>query len=120
MGNTDDDTFYDFVQTHLLPILQPYNGSNPHPVVIMENYSIHLLPEIVKSITNVGALVHFLPPYFPDLAPIEEIFSKVKITLKSIESGMIQITDIETLLLSFTEVTPEDCKGWIYNTGVYY
>ena len=120
-GNTDGDTFYDFVQAHLLPILQPYNGSNPHSVVIMDNCSIHHVPEVVKSITDVGALVHFLPPYSPDLAPIEETFSKVKTTLKSIESGMIHITDIETLvLLSFTEVTPEDCKGWIYSTGVYY
>ena len=120
-GNTDGDTFYDFVQTHLLPILQPYNGSNPHSVVIMDNCSIHHVPEVVKSITDVGALVHFLPPYSPDLAPIEETFSKVKTTLKSIESGMIHITDIETLvLLSFMEVTPEDCKGWIYSTGVHY
>ena len=49
-GNTDGDTFYDFVQTHLLPILQPYNGSNPHSVVIMDNCSIHHVPEVVKSL----------------------------------------------------------------------
>ena len=98
-GNTDGDTFYDFVQTHLLPILQPYNGSNPHSVVLMDNCFIHHVPEVVKSITDVGALVHFLPPYSPNLAPIEETFSKVKTTLKSIESGMIHITDIETLVL---------------------
>ena len=78
------------------------------------------MPEVVKSITDVGALVHFLLPYSPDLASIEETFSKVKTTLNSIESGMIHITDIETLVLSFMEVTPEDCKGWIYSTGVYY
>lgn len=115
-GNTDGDIFYEFVQTHLLPILQPYNGSNPHSVMIMDNCSIHHVPEVVKSITDVGALVHFLPPYSPDLAPIEETFSKVK----SMENRITHITDIETLiLLSFTEVTAEDCRGWIYSTGAY-
>ena len=117
-GNTTGDIFYDFVQTHLLPILQPYNGSNSHSVVIMDNCSIHHVPEVVRSITDIGALVHFLPPYSPDLAPIEETFSKVKLTLKSMESRMMHITDIETLVLpSFTEVSAEDCKGWIYSTG---
>ena len=120
-GNTDGDIFYDFVQTHLLPIPQPFNGSNPHSVVIMDNCSIHHVPEVVKSITDVGALVHFLPPYSPDLVPIEETYLKVKTTLKSMVSGMTHITDIETLvLLSFTMVTAEDCRGWIYSTGAYY
>ena len=48
-GNTDGDTFYDFVQTHLLPILQPYNGSNPHSVVIMGNCSIHHMCQKLSS-----------------------------------------------------------------------
>ena len=119
-GNTDGDIFYEFVQTHLLPILQPYNGSNPHSVMIMDNCSIHHVPEVIKSITDVGALVHFLPPYSPYLAPIEETFLKVKTTLKSMENRITHITDIETLiLLSFAEVTAEDCRGWIYSTGAY-
>ena len=70
-GNTDGDIFYDFVQTHLLPILQPYNDSNPHSVVIMDNCSIHRVLEVVKSITDVRSLLHFLSPYSPDLPPIE-------------------------------------------------
>ena len=68
-GTSDGDTFYSFVQTHLLPQLMPYDGKNPHSVVIMDNCSIHHVPEVVKSIQDVGALVHFLPPYSPDFAP---------------------------------------------------
>ena len=86
-GTTDADTFYDFVQTHLFPILQPYNGSNPHSII---NCSIHHVPEVVKSITDVGALVHFLPPYSPDLAPVEETLSKVKITPRSIDHSHLR------------------------------
>ena len=115
-GTSDGDTFYDFVHTHLLPYLMPFNGKNPHSVVILDNCSIHHIPEVTRMIEEVGALVHFLPPYSPDFNPIEETFSKVKTTLKSTESIMADITDVETLLLgSFMSVTLEDCQGWIYH-----
>lgn len=119
-GTTDGDDFYYFIQTHLLPHLLPFNGTNPHSVVILDNCSIHHIPEVVKSIEDVGSLVVFLPPYSPDFNPIEEAFSKVKYTLKSHENCMQQINDIETLLLmSFLEITREDCIGWIDHPKIY-
>lgn len=84
-GTSDGDTFYSFIHTHLLPHLMPYNGTNPHSVVVMDNCSIHHVPEVVKAIQDVGALIHILPPYSPDFAPIEETFSKVKQAMKSIQ-----------------------------------
>ena len=68
----------DFVQTHLLPHLMPFDGRNPHSVVVMDNCSIHHVQEVVTSILDVGALVHFLASYSPDFNPIEELFAKVK------------------------------------------
>ena len=110
--------FYKFVQTHLLPHLMPYNGVNQHSVVVLDNCSIHHVSNVVKSITEVGAHVLFLPSYSPDLNPIEELFSKVKTTLKSSEVKMLNTT--ETLLLySFTSVTEEDCIGWINHCEIY-
>ena len=98
----------------------PYNGINPHSVVVLDNCSIHHLAEVIASIEDVGALVLFLPPYSPDLNPIEELFSKVKTTLKSFEFDMTHITDLQTLLLSsFTSVTVEDCNGWIAHCDIY-
>ena len=85
-GTTDGDDFYFFVQTHLLPHLQPFNCVNPHSVVILDNASVHHVPEVVQSIEEIGALVLFLPPYSPDYNPIEEAFSKVKTTLRSYDS----------------------------------
>ena len=74
----------------------------------------------MNAVEEVGALVHFLPPYSPDFNPIEEMFSKVKTVLKSISTEMDNVDDIETLLLaSFTSVTPEDCRGWISHSGIY-
>lgn len=118
-GTTDGDDFYTFVQYHLIPHLMPFNGRNPHSVVVMDNCAIHHVSDIVSSIQDTGALVHFLPPYSPDFQPIEETFSKVKANLKLIEEDMGTI-DIEVLLLtSFLSITPQDCHGWIHHSGIY-
>lgn len=113
---TDGDDFYTFIQYHLIPHLMPFNGTNPHSIVVMDNCAIHHVSDVVSSIQDTGALVHFLPPYSPDFQPIEETFSKVKSELKLIEEDM----DIEVLLLaSFTSITPQDCQGWIHHSGIY-
>ena len=70
-------------------------------------------------IEQVGVIVHFLPPYSPDLNPIEEAFSKVKSELKHVEKTM-DIDDIETLALAaFSSITQEDCLGWISHCKIY-
>lgn len=56
----------------------PFNGTNPNSTVIMDNCSIHHVEEVTKLINEVGAIVHYLPPYSPDFNPIEWCFSKVK------------------------------------------
>ena len=80
-GSVDGELFYDFIQASLLPHLMPFNGRNPHSVVVMDNCSIHHVDETVKMIPEVGALILFLPPYSPDHNPIEEAFSKVKLQI---------------------------------------
>ena len=121
-GTTNGDTFYDFIQENLLPHLMPFNGeTDPHSVVIMDNCSIHHINEIVPMIQDVGAIVHFLPPYSPDFMPIELAFSKVKTTLKTLDWDMKDIDDVETILLTaFTAITPENCHAWISASGLYY
>ncbi|KAK3741926.1 hypothetical protein QZH41_010680, partial [Actinostola sp. cb2023] len=72
------EKFVKFLEYELLPILQPYNGINPDSVVIMDNACIHHVRRVRRLITQTGARLIFLPPYSPDLNPIEEAFSKVK------------------------------------------
>jgi transposase len=117
-GTVDGDTFLEFVERDLLPVLQPFNGVNPnYSVVIMDNCSVHHVANVKSLISEVGALLHYLPPYSPDLNPIEECFSKVKSCLKSTE---IDNDDLETAVLAaFTCVTPDDCEGWIRDSKVY-
>ena len=114
---SNGDIFYDFIHTHLIPHLCPFDGHSSRSVVVLDNCSIHHCTEVIASLRDIGVMVHFLPPYSPDLNPIEEAFSKVKTELRSIEA---QFIDIETALLaSFATITEQDCRGWISHSGVY-
>ena len=111
------DIFYEFINSHLISHLCPFDGFSSHSVVILDNCSIHHGQEVIGSLRDVGVMIHFLPLYSPDLNPIEEAFSKVKMELKNIEP---QIADIETAILaSFATITTQDCNGWISHSSVY-
>ena len=84
-GTSDGDTFYEFVNNHLLQQLLPFNGTNDHSIVILDNCTIHHIVEVSRMINEIRALVIYLPPYSPDLNPIELLFSKVKTAIKSID-----------------------------------
>ena len=103
-----------------MPQLLPFNGVNPRSIVFLDNASIHHVSHAVSLIQSVGALVHFLPPYSPDLNPIEELFSKVKAVLKESDHAIQWIgedcaTDI--VQAAFSSVTPDDCVGWFQHAG---
>ena len=119
-GSVNGDIFYHFVQSALLPHLIPFNGSNPNSIVILDNCSIHHIKDTIDLIHSVGALVFFLPPYSPDLMPIEECFNKVKIFLKEHES-IVECTyaiNFKTLMLAaFATITPEDCQAFAKDCG---
>ena len=55
-GTTDGDDFYNFVHTHLLPHLLPFDGRNHHSIVILDNCSIHHISEITRVINEVDHL----------------------------------------------------------------
>jgi len=61
-----------WLKTRLCPRL------NDHHLVIMDNAAFHKSPETAQLIEKTGATLLFLPPYFPDLNPIEHDFSALK------------------------------------------
>ncbi len=120
-GTSDGDVFYSFVQSSLLPQLMPFNGQNPNSIVIMDNCSIHHVPEVIELIQSVGALIIFLPPYSPHLMPIEECFSKVKLFLKEHEAVAQSTRDVKLLITAaFASITPEDCTAWSRDCGYIF
>jgi transposase len=76
-GAINADVFEAFVKQVLVPQLRPGD------VVILDNLSSHKRASIAKRIQDAGATLLFLPPYSPDLNPIEMIFSKIKQLLRS-------------------------------------
>ena len=77
---------------------------------MLENCTIHHAEEITAAIESIGALLLYLPPYSPDFMPIEELFSKVKSSMKALESEHQTRIDLETILVAFSTVTDEDCQ----------
>ncbi len=96
-GGVTGDVFKKFLEEKLLVKLYPFDSTNPHSIVIMDNVSIHHVHEVVDLLENLGVLVYFLSPYSPNLNPIEELFAKLKSTLKASEHVMQE--DLQTLLL---------------------
>lgn len=60
----------------------PYDGENPRSILVMDNCSIHHVQPVLDTVKQMGILVLFLPPYSPDMNPIEEMFSYIKYYLK--------------------------------------
>jgi transposase len=77
-GAVNADIFESFIEHVLVPELAPGD------VVIMDNLSSHKRARTRALIEETGAMVKYLPPYSPDLNPIEMIFSKVKQSLRSL------------------------------------
>jgi transposase len=77
-GAVNGDVFEAFVAQVLRPELRPGD------IVIMDNLSSHKRARVRALIESTGARLRFLPPYSPDLNPIELIFSKIKQALRSL------------------------------------
>ena len=79
------DIFGNFIERCLVPILQPFNGSNARSVVVTNNAATYHVNTVINSIHNTGAIIRFLPPYSPDYNPLEESYAQVKSYLRANE-----------------------------------
>lgn len=109
-GATDTEVFRSYVREVLCPQLRPGD------IVIMDNLSPHKNEETLGLIEAVGAQVRFLPPYSPDLNPIELMWSKVKNTLRSLEARTHDAL-IEAIATALAQVTSNDALGWFAECG---
>jgi transposase len=103
-------SFTDYVEQFLAPTLKPGD------VVIMDNLSSHKRPAVRRAIRNVGARLLFLPPYSPDLNPIEQVFAKLKHLLRKAAERTADATwkRIGSLLDTFP---PHECAAYLTNSG---
>ena len=76
VGATDSDVFRTYVREVLAPQLRPGD------VVVMDNLAAHKVAGVREAVRAAGATVLHLPPYSPDLNPIEQLFAKLKALLR--------------------------------------
>jgi transposase len=103
-------SFLAYVEQVLLPTLSKGD------IVIMDNLSSHKRKVIRRVLRAAGAKLFFLPPYSPDLNPIEQVFAKLKTLLRKADERTVEATwrRIGSLLDCFT---PAECANYLKNSG---
>ena len=109
-GATDTDTFVTFVREGLLPMLVPGR------VVVMDNLPAHRTSKVDELVESAGAYVLRLPPYSPDLNPIEMAISKVKALLRRAERRSIDALQ-SAIGEALACVTPSDATAYVRHCG---
>jgi transposase len=105
-GAIAGELFLAYVEQILVPTLR--SGD----IVIMDNLSSHKKPAIRQAIDAAGAQLLFLPPYSPDLNPIEQVFAKLKSILRA--KGLRTVDALWKELGSITDaVSQEECRNFI-------
>ena len=109
-GAMNGELFLEWVRTRLCPTLSPGD------VVVMDNLGSHKVAGVEDAVEAAGAAVWYLPPYSPDLNPIEKAWSKVKASLRRAgarsEQGLYAAVGA-----ALDGVTPENCMAFMRSCG---
>jgi len=109
-GAVDGAVFLVYVEQVLAPTL--VKGD----VVVMDNLRAHKVKGIKEAIEARGAKVIYLPPYSPDLNPIEKCWSKIKTYLRAAKARTRQALE-QALKEALLLVTEKDAQGWFASCG---
>jgi len=109
-GATDKDIFREYVRHVLVPTLRVGD------IVVLDNLSAHKDRKTQDLIEQAGAKLCFLPPYSPDLNPIEKMWSKVKTFLRA-QKARTEEELFQAIRLALETVTPKDVEGWFRSCG---
>src|ERR1700739_503718 len=109
-GPINGQIFLTYVEQVLVPTLSPGD------IVIIDNLGSHKGKAVRRAIRAAGAKLFFLPPYSPDLNPIEQVFAKLKTLLRKAAERTVETTwrRIGALLQCFT---PAECANYLDNAG---
>jgi transposase len=110
IGGTTKAVFEAYVERVLAPSLSPGR------VVVMDNLGAHRPGRVRELIEARGCELVYLPPYSPDLSPIEEAFSKIKNALRK-AGARTHTALLEAMAEALSAVTPADAAGWFDHCG---
>lgn len=110
---TDGDIFLAFVEQVLCPVLKPAD------VVVMDNLSSHKAAAVRHSIEKAGAELLYLPPYSPDMNPIEKAWAKLKELLRAAQARTRETLE-QAIAEALKRITPENAKAWFSHCNQVY
>ena len=109
-GPMDGTAFLAYVRQVLVPELKPDD------IVIMDNLPAHKIEGVREAIEAAGASLIYLPPYSPDLNPIEKAFSKVKAILR--KAAARTLDELHAAIAhALAAFTPQECKNYFAACG---
>lgn len=111
-GAINGELFLAWIEQVLLPALRPGD------TVVMDNLSSHKVAGVRAAIEAAGAQLLYLPPYSPDLNPIEMMFAKLKAIMRSIAAKTVDAL-WEALGIVAVQVPPSECANFIRNAGYF-
>ena len=109
-GPINGQCFRAYVEQQLVPVLEPDD------IVVMDNLGSHKSTAIRQMIQAAGARLWYLPPYSPDLNPIEQAFAKLKALLRPARPRTFD--QICALVgAAIPRFTPDECRNFVRNSG---
>lgn len=109
-GSMTGDAFEAYIEQAVLPHVMPGD------VLVWDNLSVHKRARVRNLIEGVGATILFLPPYSPDLNPIELAWSKIKTQLRSRGARTPEALE-RAVADAFSSVTECDISNWLAHCG---
>ncbi len=109
-GPMNGETFRAWTEQFLAPVLKPGD------IVVMDNLPSHKVSGIREAIETQGAFLLYLPPYSPDLNPIEQVFAKFKAALRKAAARSVTKLwrEIAKTLKTFP---PQECAAYLKHCG---
>ena len=109
-GAVDTAVFHAYVEQMLSPTLQPGD------IVVMDNLAVHKVAESAQLITARGARIEYLPPYSPELNPIEKCWAKLKTVLRQAKARTREALE-EALTRALQTISAADAHAWFPHCG---
>ena len=109
-GALNGEFFKAYISQCLAPTL------NKGDIVIMDNLTSHKVKGVIEPIIAAGASVIYLPPYSPDLNPIELMWSKMKAHLRKVKARTKELLEI-AIAEALEHITISDIMGWFNENG---
>ena len=110
-GGTTGDRFVEYLENVLIPTL--HEGD----IVIMDNMRSHHVKKVSEVLQKAKIQLLYLPPYSPDLNPIEKMWSKMKAIMRKMKIRDITLLP-DAVKKALGYVCPSDCKGWFRSCAV--